>query len=129
MPADSNMPPLNTVHRTVHLRLLPETQAQLGLHRSILVRGWRQREQCLVCQCSRWVKGPAAYTRQTDRRCGSMAQAHGPRDPDWNAAWHIVGRCDLPVPHEAGAAARRETLPWGTPMTREQDMPEAVYSL
>ena len=73
--------------------------------------------------------------------CGHICAANRPSQPvfrcqrcdfqlhaDHNAALNILGRYVRPVARGTGATARREAFPSGTSLTREQDIPEAVYS-
>ena len=111
-------------------------KAKSGLNRSLLASGWGSLERKLVYKAGALLKVDPAYTSQTCSRCG-----HGHRDnrpspavfacgacgfrahADPNAAVNMLARADLPSRARAArgtrAAARRGTIPWGTPTIRE----------
>ncbi len=113
-----------------------------GLNRSILASDWGSWERKLAYKAGALLQVDPAYTSQTCSRCGHVPVDNRPSQAvfacgacgirahaEHNAAINILVRAGLPSAPVAargtGAAARRGTIPSGTPMTREPDMPAA----
>ena len=94
-----------------------QVKPKSGPNRSIPASGWDGLERKLEYKAGQVVKVDPAYTLQTCSQCGHVHRDNRPSQAVF---------ASVPVSARGtGATARQGAIPWGTPTTREPDMPAA----